>query len=70
MDLEGIWLGDISQTQKDKLSYMKSPKNRTKPSSQTHRTDGWFPEEGVGGWAKWVKGVRKYKLPVIKVMGM
>ena len=49
---------------------MKSPKNRTKPSSQTHRTDGWFPEEGVGGWAKWVKGVRKYKLPVIKVMGM
>ena len=38
---------------------MKNPKNRTKPSSQTQRTDGWLAEEEGGGWAKWVKGGQK-----------
>lgn len=46
-DLEGVSLGDISQTQKDKLSYShEKSKNRTKPSSQTQRTRWMVEEEG------------------------
>ena len=30
------------------------------------RADGWLPEMRVGVWVKWVKGVKRYKLLVIK----
>ena len=30
-----------------------------------HRIDGWLPEAACRGWAKEVKVLKKYKLPVI-----
>ena len=48
---------------------MKNPRHRTKPSSQTQRTDGWLPEEGVGGWAKWVEGGQKAQTSSYKSHG-
>ena len=35
--------------------------------TQIQRTDWWAPEGGgLGKWTKWVKGVKRYKLLVIK----
>ena len=42
-------------------------KNRKKMKRIDTGTDCWVPETGGRrGWAKWVKGVKKYKLPVKK----
>lgn len=30
------------------------------------RTDWWFPETEVEGWATWIKGVKRYTFTVIK----
>lgn len=35
-------------------------------SSWIHGTDGWLPEVGHTGWVKWLKGLKRYKFPVIK----
>ena len=49
MDLDGIMLSEMSQTEKDKYIMF----------SYIQRTDGW-------GWAKCLKDVKRYKLPVTK----
>lgn len=42
-----------------------------KTDTYMQRTDGWFPERTVAGqWAKQGKGIKKYKLPVMKVITM
>jgi len=60
MELEGIMLSELSQTEKEilyDLSYMSSlrqTKNKKSPSnSQIQRTDWWLPEAG-GRWKKTV----------------
>ena len=78
MDLEGLMLSEISQTEKDKYC-MISPicgilkKNQHKRNRNSR--DWWLPEEVVEGeglgWMKSVKVVKGYKLTVIKqVLGM
>ena len=69
MDLEGIRLSEISQTEKDK-HHMISRICRIKTNEQTHRyeeqIDGYQMGGGLGDWVKKVKGTKKYKLPVMK----
>ena len=71
MDLEGIMLSEINQTQKDKYHVIsllceiqKQKQNklteRERPNSQKRE----LPE--AGKWAKWMKVFERYKLPVIK----
>ena len=46
---------------------LKNETNKQNLSSQIQRTDWWLPEgRGSGEWAKWVKGVKMYKLPALK----
>ena len=68
MDLEGVMLSEISQTVKNKcymLSYIggifKTPTEfiNTGKRLVIAKGRGW-------GWAKWVKGGKRYKLPIIK----
>ena len=58
MELEGIMLSEISQTEKDKyivISYMWNLKNKTneynktEAESQIERTSQWLPKGGGGG---------------------
>ena len=46
------------------VTYMWTLKGGKKTSSQEQRKD-LLPEAGVGRWAKWLKGVKRYKLPII-----
>lgn len=54
MDLEGVILSEVSQTEKKKtpfnFTYMQNLKNKTK-LKQTHkqRTDWWLPQGRQGG---------------------
>ena len=59
LDLEGIMLIEISQTEKDKhdLSYMWNLKN----PAHRNRTDMWLPEVGGQERGKWVKLGKRYK---------
>ena len=81
MDLEGIMLSEISQREKDKFCTIsltcgifkkKKAKIPQNPQTQRYREQiGGVCQRLVGGWggvewAKWVKGVRRYKLPVKK----
>ena len=50
----------------DDLIYMWNLKQKQKPGSYIKRTHWWLLEAEVGGWAKWVKAVKRYKLPFIK----
>lgn len=67
MDLEGIKLSEVSQTEKDKYRgtsltcrIFKKTKN-----SQKQRSDLWLSEVRAGGdGRKWGKVAPKYKLPV------
>jgi len=55
MELEGIMLSEISQTEKGKycmISYMEPKKNQTHTKQ---RTDWWLPEVGSKELGKWVK---------------
>ena len=70
MDLEGIMLSEISQTEKDKCFMISLTcgilKKQQKMSLQNQRRDWWSSELGGEGWVKWVKVVKSYKLPVIQ----
>ena len=45
----------------------KYQKQKKLPEFIDIETDLWSPEAvGRGAWAKWVKGVKRYRLPVIK----
>ena len=63
MDLEGIVLREISQTEKDKyymISFMCGIQTDTqKQNSQKKRSDLWLLEESDAG-------VKRYKLPLIR----
>ena len=67
MDLEGIMLTEMSDRERQ-IPYDSFIHGvlKKKTNSKTQRTDGWFPEAGGGEWAKWVKGVKRYILLVIK----
>ena len=46
---------------------MESKKTRKQnPSWEIQRRGWWWPQAGGGGRTKWVKGVTKYRLPIIK----
>ena len=62
MDLEGITLSEVSQTEKDKYCMISLMCGIKQKSSKIQRTDWWLPDVEGAGWAKWVRG---YKLPVI-----
>lgn len=50
---------DLKTKQKRKIN--------EKTKSQIQRTDQLLaPEVGGGKWVKWMKGVKMYKLPVVK----
>ena len=67
MDLEGIMLNEISQTEKDKYCMIIYLCRIFKNELIIQRTDWWLLEVGIGWrWAKWVKGVKGDKLTVIK----
>ena len=70
---EVLMLSEISQTKRDKyyLILLKHGIFFKHTKNQVHRMDWWLPEARVG-WAKWFRRVKRYKLPVIKllVMGM
>lgn len=68
MDLEGIVLSEVSQRKTCYLILLLNVqfKTTTKISLQPQRIDRWLPDAGGWMWAKWVKGVTKYKLPDIK----
>ena len=68
MDLKGIMLNEISQTEKDKycmISHMWNLKNKKKKTqkSKSHRyreqISGCQRQKG-GGWEKWAKGSYTY----------
>ena len=81
MDLESIIFHKIIR-ERQKLYYfiyMWTSKSRllktficftskkcNKQNSQIKRTDQWLPEVAGGGWEKWVKRIKSYKLPIIK----
>ena len=63
MDLEGITLSEISQTEEDKYSMMSPIPQilyiwNKKKGSQIQKTDWWLPEAGEKGQKKWMKGVK------------
>ena len=71
MDLEGIMLGEISQTEKRQILYdltymwnLKKPSKLIDTEIMENRLVA--ARGGVGEWVKWVKGVKRYKLLVIK----
>ena len=73
MDLEGIMLSEINQSDKGKYYMFSSlcgskkqykQTNKTETDSQIQRTDWWLPEvKGVEGLGKG-EGIKKYKLVV------
>ena len=73
MDLEGIVLSEISQTEKDRYcmisltcGILKKTKTKKLNSSELQRIDWWWPEAGCNGVGKMDEGGQRYKLPVIK----
>ena len=69
MDLEGIALSALSQTDKDKYHmtslYIWNQKNENQ-AHRLQRTDWSLSRQGVGSGAKWVKGGQNDRFPVIK----
>ena len=64
MNPEGIMLSEISQTEKDKyFIYMWNVKQKVKLIDTENRL---VVARGGGLQMKWVKVVKRYKLPVIK----
>ena len=59
LDLEGIMLSEISQTEKDK--YTKTKIQKQNPNSYIQRTDSWLPEARVRRWAKWAREAERHK---------
>ena len=71
MDLKDIMLCGIRQTEKDKyrmLSYTWNlNNNKAKTPELSQRENILVVARGEElGWTKWVEGVKRYKLPVIK----
>jgi len=66
MDLEGTMLGEISQTEKDKCSMISLICGIFKKTNSLYRKQisGYY-KQGVQ-WVKWVKGLQRYKLLVVK----
>ena len=53
VDLEGIMLSEVSQTEKDKycmISLTCGIQKTEQKDSQTQRTNWWLPEMGSGSW--------------------
>ena len=73
MDLKIVMLLKVSWTEKDKYHMYKIPKEKIrtniKKQKQSHRyreqTDGCLKGGELGG-EKWVREVKRYKLPVTK----
>ena len=73
MDLEGIVLNEISQTEEDKYCMLspvyesKKKKNPENQKIQAHRLvvardgEGWG-----GGWIKWMEVDKRYKIPAVR----
>ena len=63
-------LSEISQRERQiqfNLTYMWNLKKKEKTNKPlSHRSDYWLPEAGSMGWEKWVMGIKRSKLPVIK----
>ena len=51
INLQGIMLGEINQTQKDKYCMISFLCEKKRSNSQNQREDWWFP--GTAGWRKW-----------------
>ena len=62
---------ELNQTEKDKYCMISltcvihKPTNKTRIHGSREQM-GSFQRHGGGEWVKWVKGVKRYKLPVIK----
>ena len=59
----------MSQAEVDRLrmiSLICGIYNKTCPSLHRKGTDWWLPDAGFGGWAQWVKEIRRHKLLLIK----
>ena len=66
MDLEGIMLSEINEIQtntKQSHLYVESEKQN---KTQIQRIEWWLPEGSALRVGKGMKGVNRYKLPVIK----
>ena len=50
MNLEGIMLSEVNQTQKDKYCMISHMWNLKKVNLQNQRVEMWFP--GAKGWGK------------------
>ena len=64
MDLENITLSQIN-TQRQMLYNLIYTQNQNKTHKDRQQTGG-FQEQGVGGWEKRMKAVKKQKLPGIR----
>ena len=66
--LEGIMLSDISQTEKDNIVwshwYVGSENEKTLKKKPPKLLGGF--QKGCGVWMKWMKVVKRYKLPVVR----
>lgn len=62
MNLESIMLNEPSQTEKNKY-YMVGLKYGIQKNKL--RTDWYLPEAVSDGWGKWVKVVKRHRLPVV-----
>ena len=70
MDLEDIMLSEIGQTQKNKYRMTSHMESKKKKKTTTKFTDIQNRNRLVvargqslrGGWEKWVKGVKRYKI--------
>ena len=69
MDLEGMMLSEISQTEIDKymISLICGILKKQKSQTKIQRVDWWLPKVRSVEWMKWVKGVKRYKLSAIKL---
>ena len=77
MDSEDVMLNEIPDRGRqvsDGITYMWNLKTKTNKKPEAHRyreQTGHFPTRGwerSGEWIKWVKVVKRYKLPVIKIV--
>ena len=66
MDLEGITLSEVSQTEKDKYCMISHVGGGSKLTDTKDRLVDAEAGVGGGGGVKWIKGIKRYKLPVIK----
>lgn len=66
-DLESIMLREISQTEKDKYRMISLICGiQKKKKKELIDTENRLVVARGGGWVKWVKGVKRYKLPVLR----